>query len=232
MSVYDIADIARLAWSRTWRWLVWSPRRLGAVVGAVIAIVIGWTQLSGTGPVLPSDETQGAYASDDLPGGWQDWQVVTAHPETDTPATEPVTQAPTTTPPPTNDTDPKESRDESNDDHAAHQPPSKQTQQKAKAAAYAFAKSYVHSERSRKAWYAKVAPHAVEALRKPLKTVNPKNIRARKITGKTTIDSLGDMGGRIVVPTNTGKLVLGVTRTGSGWAVSKVIPPVQKSSPR
>lgn len=38
MSVYDLADMARLAWSRSWRWVLWTPRRLGAVVAVVAAI--------------------------------------------------------------------------------------------------------------------------------------------------------------------------------------------------
>lgn len=227
MSVYDIADVARLVWSRSWRWLVWSPRRLGGVVGTLTVIVIVWTQIGGAGPSLPSDDTDSAYASDDLPSGWQDWQVVTASPEAEAGSTDPTTPAPTTTAPTTEKT-----QDKPKEDHAAHQPPSKKTQQKAKAAAYAFAKAYVHSGRSRKAWYAKVAPRAVKPLRKPLKTVNPKTIRAKKITGKTKIEALGDMGGRVVVPTNVGKFVLGVTNTGSGWAVSKVTPPAHRTSPK
>lgn len=230
MSVYDLADMVRLVWSRGWRWLVWSPRRLGVVVGAVVLIVVGWTQVTGAGPGLPSDDANGAYTSDDLPPGWENWQVVTARPESDA---EPVEPPPTTTAEPeTTASETPADRDVAGSGHPAHEPPSPKAKAKATAAAYSFAKAYAHTERSPKKWFAMVAPHAVEQLRKPLTTVDPRNVTAKKLTGKAKIDSLGAMGGRIVVPTSAGPLVLGVTNTGSRWAVSKVIPPARPSSPR
>lgn len=231
MSVYDLADMARLIWARSWRWVLWTPRRLGAVVVAVAAIVVGWTQITDSGSGLPSGDTDSTYTADDLPPGWEDWQVVTANPESDADLVEPVEPASTTQAEPETTSEPKPEHDDA-DDQPAHEPPSKKTKAEATKAAMSFALAYAHTERPQKAWYAKVAPRVVEQLRKPLKTVNPKNITAKKLTGKAKIDSLGEMGGRIVVPTDGGPLVLGVTNTGSRWAVSKVDPPKRTTSPK
>lgn len=220
MTFYDLADLARVLWSRGVRWLLWSPLRLLGVVVAVAAIVVGYA-------LIVVDPEAGGRDSlletSTLPAGWEQWPVV------EVPANDQT--APTDTADDPSDEEP--AGDESGHEHTgqdAQAEPSDQERYAAAKAAYKFAAAYTDTGRSTKKWRKDVGRHAIDQLDDALASVDPDNIDL-KMPGSTDVDrtvdieSLGTYGGVLAVDTDPGPLLLNVTHTGDAWVVSRVTPP-------
>lgn len=224
MTFYDLADLARMFWARSVRWLLWSPLRLLAITAAVAAIVIGYALF-----VVDPDGggRDSLLETSTLPDGWEQWPVVEV-PANDAPA---VDQVPETEEPTAAEPTAAEPTDHGHEQTGqdAHTEPDDQDRQSAAKTAFKFAAAYVDVDRNTKKWRKDVARHAIDQLAADLDSVDPKNIDLKlsevSADEATEIESLGTYGGVIAVDTAPGPLLLNVTNTGNEWVVSRVAPP-------
>ena len=218
MTFYDLADLARVVWARSVRWLLWSPVRLLGVAAAVAAIVIGYAVLA-----IDTDGSgrDSLLETSTLPAGWEQWPVVDV-PANDEPATDPADES---------GGDTTGGEDEHEHEHTgqdAHDEPSESDRHAAAKAAFKFAAAYVDVDRSTKKWRKDVRRHAIDQLGDALHSVDPDNIDL-KLSGDldraAEVESLGTYGGVIAIDTDPGPLLLNVTNTDDRWVVSRVSPP-------
>jgi hypothetical protein len=89
-------------------------------------------------------------------------------------------------------------------------------------AATSFAQRWLRRDRSANDWHARLSPLVTEALAAELKGVDPRNVPASKMVDDPQAVVTTETYVRVVVPMDTGSLVLKVFRTPAGWRVGEV----------
>jgi hypothetical protein len=74
------------------------------------------------------------------------------------------------------------------------------------------------------AWQTDVIALATPQFGAQLRTVDPRNVPARSVTGPATLTSATDVAATVTVPTDTGPVVVDLAVMGTTWQVSALAP--------
>jgi hypothetical protein len=182
---------------RIWRWPLHSPRRFfSCLLGVVILIAISNMVFGGrTG--LPASDRNAAAAS-----------ASTTPTDTGLPAapTSPSPTMPEITP------------------SVSPRPPVPGATQQVASTAVAFTRAWADHNRPATEWWARVSRYADPELAAQLKTTDPANVPASKVTGPPHPVAVYYASASVEVPTDAGTVVVALVSDGHRWLVTDIQP--------
>jgi hypothetical protein len=190
-----------------WRWPLYSPRRFFTCIAAVLALIAVTNMVLGV--TRPSAPLQAAPTNTPA--------APTATPEdTGTPATQsPASPAPAL---------PGESEPPATTPSVTPKPASARGAVLASSAALSFTREWANHARPAAQWLAAVSRYADPEFAAQLRSTDPANVPASKVTGRPTPVSVFFASASVEVPTDAGTMVVDLVSDGTSWRVVDIHP--------
>jgi hypothetical protein len=194
-------------WGQLWRWPLYSPRRFFSCVAVVLALIAVSNMILGGGGGLPPPDRAVATPSATPTGPTAtNTTPIDASPapaESGLPAGPPSTDATVTTTP---------------------RPASPDGPQKAASIALAFTRAWADHARPAAQWWQAVSRYADPEFAAQLRSTDPKNVPASKVTGAAHPLSVFFASASVEVPTDAGPVVVELVSDGHLWQVTDIHP--------
>ena len=195
-------------WGQLWRWPLYSPRRFFSCVAVLLALIAVSNMILGGGGSLPPPDRPAA-----APSG-------TAPPQptpTDT-RTTPIDQSPLAEPavPGSDGTGITPT--------PSPRPATADGAQKASAMALAFTRAWADHSKPPAQWLAGVGQYADPEFAAQLRSTDPRNVPAGKVTGAPHPASVFYASASVEVPTDAGTVVVELVSDGHAWRVVDIHP--------
>jgi hypothetical protein len=193
-------------WGALWRWPLRSPRRFFSCVAALLALVaLSNIILGGGGSLPPADQPAAApssTAAEPAPTDTASTTPIEAPPPAAVPGSAATGVTPTATP----------------------RPAASDGAQKAAATALAFTQAWADHARPAAQWLAAVSRYADPEFAAQLRSTDPANVPASKVTGAPHPVAVYFASASVEVPTDAGTVVVALVSDGRTWRVVDIHP--------
>jgi hypothetical protein len=189
-----------------WRWPLYSPRRFFSCVAALLALVAVTNMVLGALKGPPAAEPSAAPSSTSAAPSPTFDETTSQAPLSPAPALPGDTEPPATTP------------------SVSPKPATQNGAAQASATALAFTREWANHTRPAQQWLLGVSHYADPEFAAQLKSTDPANIPASKVTGRPEPLSVFFASASVAVPTDAGAMVVALVSDGHTWKVTDISP--------